>query len=430
MDAAAIDALSGQVGVDLFAELPTAYDPAQIFAVDARLRSLGYPAELIAAALTQWELRDRAAEKFGPAAQAMFFTRDGLEQSTRAQVADLHAERFAEAGARRVWDLGCGIGGDTSAFRRRGLDVTAVESDPLTASIARANAAVHTEPPPSSDTDTGSVQVRQARVEDVLGELRDSSHHHGVWVDPARRTPGVANASGRTRRVRSPDAMEPPWDVVLAATQTAAAAGVKVSAGFVPSRIAPDAQAQWISYNGQAVECALWWGTAAPAPGLRSAAVHDAGGWHHLVTDECERPLPDASTLAVQAGAYVYEVDPAVLAAGLRPQVCRELDGRPLGGAGYVLAQQAMDTPWARCLQIEEVLPISANALRAWARRNDVGPLTLKKPSAHSSSPLARLDPDALRRKVAPHGSTSATLLLTDIDASGASAALWVSPIS
>ena len=49
----------------------------------------------------------------------LFFTRDGLEQASRPEVADHHAARFAAAGVRRVVDLGCGIGADALAFAGR-----------------------------------------------------------------------------------------------------------------------------------------------------------------------------------------------------------------------------------------------------------------------------------------------------------------------
>lgn len=54
-------------------------------AAAAALRSAGIPGGLAAAALTQAELRRRAAGKFGAAAAGMFLTRAGLEQATRAR---------------------------------------------------------------------------------------------------------------------------------------------------------------------------------------------------------------------------------------------------------------------------------------------------------------------------------------------------------
>ena len=72
----------------------------------------------------------------------MFFTRDGLEQASRPEVADYHASRFVQAGVHRVIDIGCGIGSDSLAFARAGLEVLAVDVDPVTAVVAQANLAI------------------------------------------------------------------------------------------------------------------------------------------------------------------------------------------------------------------------------------------------------------------------------------------------
>ena len=70
-------------------------------------------------------LRRRARTKFGPRADSLFFTTAGLEQASRCPAAAWRAHRLAEAGVRRVADLGCGIGADALAFAAAGLDVFA-----------------------------------------------------------------------------------------------------------------------------------------------------------------------------------------------------------------------------------------------------------------------------------------------------------------
>src|SRR5690606_35975959 len=87
------------------------YDEHRVVALATSLRR-NHPADLVAAALTQAELRRRARAKFGADADSMYFTPDGLEQATRASVAAHRARRFAGLGPASVVDLGCGIGGD------------------------------------------------------------------------------------------------------------------------------------------------------------------------------------------------------------------------------------------------------------------------------------------------------------------------------
>src|SRR6266436_10353815 len=92
-----LDRLAGQ---DLGAD--------RALALSASLRR-EYPAELVAAALTQQTLRVSAREKFSRADQ-MLFTRAGLEQASSELTARHAAARFASS--RVVADLCCGIGGN------------------------------------------------------------------------------------------------------------------------------------------------------------------------------------------------------------------------------------------------------------------------------------------------------------------------------
>ena len=90
--------------------------PDRVFAVSETLRA-EYPAELVAAALTQQALRVAGRAKFG-AADQMLFTRAGLEQASSELTAGQAAQRFA--GARVAADLCCGIGGNLVALARAG----------------------------------------------------------------------------------------------------------------------------------------------------------------------------------------------------------------------------------------------------------------------------------------------------------------------
>ncbi len=427
VDAAVIDDLTSPRGRELMALLPQTYDPDDVVALVMALRSRGYPAELVRAALTQCELRTRAKEKFGDLAAEMFFTRDGLEQSTRWAVAQWHARRFADAGVQHVVDLGCGVGSDAMAFARAGLDVTAVDADPLTAAIAAANICAGAARP-----GLGRHEVRMTRAEDVdwapsgRGVL-------GAWLDPARRTPGIADVRGRTRRLAGAD-MSPSWDFVLRVAADLPAVSAKFSVGLPHRMIPSQASAVWVSDHGQPLECVLGWGLMAPRPGSRSAILHRDGKWHHLEAAD-ERPADGAAPPApgpVRATSaipeFVYDVDRAALAAGLRGEVARLVQGWELGSSGYVVSSRAVATPWARCLRVREVLPVHTKTLRAWVKRADVGSLTVKKRPSQAGGVGARIDADSLRRSLSLRGANSATLLLTDVD--DRASALWVSAVS
>ena len=106
---ARFEALLSPQGHELLVRLDReAVTPATALRAGSALRA-EYPAELVADALTQHELRLQARAKFGRAGQ-MFFTRPGLEQASSEAVARYRAHRYAHAG--QVADLCCGIGGD------------------------------------------------------------------------------------------------------------------------------------------------------------------------------------------------------------------------------------------------------------------------------------------------------------------------------
>src|SRR5215218_2682232 len=122
-----LDLLLSAEGRELLAGLPAGpLEPADQLRLGTRLRRR-HPAELVAAALAQRELRERAAAKFALAGR-MWFTREGLEQASAEPLARHRAARYA--GADRVADLCCGIGGDLCALAP-GRAALAVDLDPL-----------------------------------------------------------------------------------------------------------------------------------------------------------------------------------------------------------------------------------------------------------------------------------------------------------
>src|SRR5262249_51457002 len=128
----------GAVEVEDVAALTSAAGRAALVAADrvadddplgaaSALRGGGIEPRLAAAALTQALLRRRARARLGPEAGRLLFPGAGLEQATRALVANRRAERLKAAGVTRVADLGCGIGADMIAFARAGLAVVAAD---------------------------------------------------------------------------------------------------------------------------------------------------------------------------------------------------------------------------------------------------------------------------------------------------------------
>ncbi|WP_406219133.1 THUMP-like domain-containing protein [Streptomyces canus] len=353
--------------------------PADELAVATRLRR-GHPAGLVSAALGQARLRQRAAAKFGAEdAERMFFTPNGVEQSTRASVAAYRAERLRALGVTSVADLCCGIGGDAIALARAGIRVLAVDRDPLTAAAARANA--------DALGLAGLIDVREADVTEV-----DTAPYDAVFVDPARR--------GGRGRIFDPEAYSPPLSWAVRAALKAPHAALKVAPGIPHEAVPAEAEAEWISDGGDVKEAVLWFGTA---PGAVRATL--LPGPRTLLG----RGLPDPEVRSV--GRYLYEPDGAVIRAHLVAEAAEELDGGLIDPTiAYVTADALHATPYATAYEITDRLPFNVKKLKALLREREVGILTVKKRGS-------AVEPEELRRKALPkpQGPHSVTVFLTRV---------------
>ncbi|MEU1192835.1 methyltransferase domain-containing protein [Streptomyces sp. NPDC005859] len=354
--------------------------PADELAVATRLRR-EHPAELVSAAIGQAGLRQRAAVKFGAEdAERMFFTPNGVEQSTRASVAGHRAERMKALGVTSVADLCCGIGGDAIALARAGIRVLAVDRDPAAAEAARANA--------DALGLSGLIEVREADVTEV-----DTGGYDAVFVDPARR--------GGRGRIFDPEAYSPPLSWAVGAALAAPRAALKIAPGVPHEAIPAEAEAEWISDGGDVKEAVLWFGTAEPGS-VRATLLP---GPRTLVG----RGLPDPEVRPV--GRYLYEPDGAVIRAHLVADVARELDGGLIDETiAYVTADALRPTPYATAYEITDRLPFNVKKLKALLRERGVGILTVKKRGS-------AVEPEELRKKVLPRdrGPHSATVFLTRV---------------
>jgi hypothetical protein len=398
MDLALLRQLTTGEGWGLLQALPP-YDEAQALSLQQRLRSAGFDPDLVAAALNQSRLRARATEKFGEFAQGMVLTSDGLEQATRLSVAAQHAQRFRAAGIHTVHDLGCGIGADAMAMAGLDLRVRAIDADEVTAAMA----AVNLRHWPDST-------AQQGTVAEFTAPAGAGTHGVGTWLDPARRAPGVADIGGRTRRIFTLAAISPSWETVQSVARALPATGAKLSPAFPHSAVPAGCEAQWTSWDGEVVECAVWWGPLVHTTG-RTAAVLRPGSGVVLVSEADGDGAPPALQNLAQVGGWLYEPDRAVLRAGLVSALTAATDGSELdAGVGYVGSARSVEVPFARRYAVVEAMPFNVKALRGWLRDHGVDRLTIKKRGVS-------VDADLLRRqlRLPAKGRTEATVVLTRV---------------
>ena len=357
---------------DALAAAMSEKDPESLAAA-SRMRARFGP-ELAAAALTQATLRRQAKAKFGATAAQMFFTRAGLEQATRPEVADQHASRFLQAGVHRVIDLGCGIGSDSLAFARAGLEVVAVDVDPATAAVAQANLA-------------SMAEVICADADEVAEQVVTPGA--GVFCDPARR-----NDRGRLWRVEE---FEPRWSTVLQLLDGTRTAGVKLGPALPHALIPESVEAEWITHHGETVEVGLWSGPGS-IPGQHSA----------LIMPDARLIVATPPPLSVRdLGRYLYEPAGAVIRAGAIAELGAQLRAGLLDPqVAYLTNDRLCSTPFAVAFEVRQRLPFHLKALRAWVRQAQIGVLEIKKRGVD-------VDPAELRRRLRLAGPRSATIVIS-----------------
>jgi hypothetical protein len=335
-----------------------------------------FPAELVAAALTQVELRVRAAAKF-PAAQAMLFTRAGLEQASSARVAAHTATRFASYA--RVVDLCTGIGGDLVALAKVVPEVLAVDRDPVHLRLAAFNAAA----------------VRLAdRVTTWLGDAEeaDLAPAEAVFIDPARRSDGRRLGAGEV----SPSLA---WCLQLGARLPVA---VKAAPGLEHRLVPADWELEFVAEDTALKESVLW------SPGFatvgRRATVLDADGVHSMTGADA----PQAELGEV--GPYVLDPNPAVTRAGLVAELAGVVSAWQVDPMiAFLSSETPTPTPYGKWIAVETSLPWNLKSLAAALAAADVGTVDLRRRGLAG-------DVEDIRKRLRLKGSRRVTVLMTRVD--------------
>jgi hypothetical protein len=396
-----LDRLLSDEGRAVLDSLPEgALGPGAALAVGTRLRG-EHPAELVAAALAQHELRARAAAKFS-AARAMWFTRDGLEQASAEPLARYRAARYA--GFPVVADLCCGIGGDLCALAP-GRDALAVDLDPVHLRMARENARVH---------GAGEVAAAQADVRDLR-----PGRSLAVFVDPARRAGGRRLPAGESR---------PPLAWCLGLEDRVAGVGIKAAPGLPLGLVPAGWEVELLADRRELKEAVLWSpslatttrrATVFPGPHSLAAAPRSTGAPPWGSPDPSRSTgappwgSPDPSGQPVPCGppgAFLLDPNPAVTRAGLVEELARDLgDAWKLDPRiAFLSADKPLRSPFGRLLRVDASLPWSLKRLRGVLRERGVGAVEVRKRGS-------AVDAADLTTRLRLRGDTHAVVVLTRV---------------
>ncbi len=396
MTRADFELLLSAEGAALLAEVGALKDTGDVLGQVTRLRAAGHSPQLVAAVLTQAKLRRRAVAKFGDFAAQMLFTEDGLEQASRLSVAAQHAERFRAAGLTRVADLGCGIGSQSMAIASLDMQVQAFDIDEVAAAAATHNLRFFEN---ANVTCLDVTTLDPTNSDSAIFKSTDA-----YFFDPARRELG---GSKRERAVRKFDPSEysPNFDFVLAAAR-AKPTGIKLGPGHPHEAIPEDCEAQWISVDGDLVECTLWFGDALARKGVaRSALLIGKTGRHELTSASFERVDAPIGEL----GEFIYEPDAAIIRSHLIGDLALQLGLRIFSNEiAYLTGDQDVDSPWLKKYRLIDNLVFDRKKLKALLRERGIGVLEIKKRGAD-------IVPEQLRKELDLKGKGAATLIITRV---------------
>jgi SAM-dependent methyltransferase len=333
-----------------------------------------YPPGLVAAALTQQSLRIAGRAKFS-LADAMYFTRPGLEQASSDLTAGHSAQRFA--GQSLVADLCCGIGGNLAALANAAGHVLAVDAEYQTLLYGRQNARVH-----------GQADA----VTPVCADVRDlalaGSAIDGIFIDPARRA--------GERRFRAGDC-RPPLDWCLNLADQVPAVCVKAAPGLPHELVPPGWEIEFVAAGRNLKEALLW--SPALATTSRRATLLPAG---HTLTF---KPGPAVPVRA--PGEYLLDPSPAVTRAGLVEELARPLGAWKIDPMiAFLAADQPVMTPFARTFRVLESMPWNERQVARRLRDLGIGAADIRRRGLAG-------DVQQIHRRLSLSGDGSATIVIT-----------------
>jgi hypothetical protein len=347
--------------------------PDRALALAQELRGQFAP-ELIASALTQQSLRIAGRAKFS-LADAMYFTRPGLEQASSDLTAVHSAERFA--GQQLVADLCCGIGGNLAALANVAGHVLAVDADLQTLTYGRQNAKVH-----------GRADAVTPACADVRDLALAGSAVEGIFIDPARRA--------GERRFRAGDCT-PPLDWCLGLASQVPAVCIKAAPGLPHELVPPGWEIEFVATGRNLKEALLW--SPALATTTRRATLLPAGD---TLTFESGPVVPVRAP-----GDFLLDPSPAVTRAGLVEQLARALGAWKIDPMiAFLAAARPVTTPFARTLRVLESMPWNERQVARRLRDLGIGTADIRRRGLAG-------DVQQIHRRLGLSGDGSATIVIT-----------------
>ena len=328
-----------------------------------------------------------AVGKFPPQFTAEMLATDRLVQQASSWRLATYVGRslaaLAEGG--QVWDLCCGAGLDAIGAARAGARVLGVDQDALALICAYHNAAL------AGVADC--IELRRADVAHL-----EIPRQAVVHIDPDRR------ATGR-RAVRLADYVPEP-SLLRSLPERTRAGAMKLSPALDPGVLAdwPDLCVEHISEAGVCRQMVIWWGRAAQ---LRRSATVVLGTYDRPDSESIEAGLARPAQLRTpeQAGEYLIEPDPAVIAAGAVDDLAERFALRRISPClAWCFGDRPPATALGRSFRVLRIVPGREKNI-ARAVKELGGGIVEVKPRG------LRLDTDALQRRLRGGGDKPLAIL-------------------
>jgi len=328
--------------------------------------------------------RLKAANKFPGRADSLMADPAGVEMATSASAGAWKAARFAAAlGKGRVLDLCCGIGGDATALKAAGLDVLAVDHEPVRAWMAGVNAGCESE-----------------CADALVIAQRDRLPFH---LDPARRDKGGARAWGLDELVPAPDTIR---GIIDACIHGAVKLAPGIDFAEVGERLG-DGEVEIISEGGRLTQAVLWCGRLSRGPGVRTATMLSSGGLVGVVGGmSMSGPVDEIDLPVAELGAFLAEPDDSVERAGLLGQLCASTGAAMIHPQlGLLTKGEPFVSPWVRSFRVLETFAWNERRAKDVLKRHDAGHVEVKTRGK-------AVNPDELQPALSRKGGVPAVLFV------------------
>ena len=308
-----------------------------------------FPAELVVAALSLDDCRQKAGERL-PAANQLWLTARSLQQATAWEVAASKACRFPKGTP--VTDLCSGIGVDTVALLNRG-PVTSIDIDEAMLLRARWNIEAWRS---TALLTTSNPWTPQAGDVHRLSPS-DLKAMGFVHIDPDRRV-------NHDRPARRLEQYTPNLEWMQNTVACGASGALKLGPASNFQQKFPDSEIELISLNGECREATVWFGELAGQHSFRATTLPTG----ETVSGD---PLQAWCPVAEEPDKYICDPDPAVVRSGLLDTIGEIHNLRRLDRSDeYLTSGEIPKSAFITSYFVEATLPNNMRKVKNYIREN------------------------------------------------------------